>query len=100
MALARLFTEAGYTAKTFHSADPVIYNRGSIHKNLGYGPYYYHDNLGMDDYMLDTQLMRGFGYMTADQPFSTLFLRSRVTDPIRRRWPISPTPISPLRRPR
>ncbi len=74
MALAKLFTEAGYTAKTFHSADPVIYNRGSIHKNLGYGPYYYHYNMGMDDYMLDTQLMRGFGYMTADQPFFDFIL--------------------------
>ena len=67
--LANLFRAQGYTANSFHSASPTIYNRGQIHKNLGFEAYYSHTEMGMDDYMLDSQLIRGFDRMTADAPF-------------------------------
>lgn len=69
MSLARLFAQKGYTARSFHSADPVIYNRGAIHQNLGYEAYYSHYNMGMDNYKLDSQLIRGLPQMTEKQPF-------------------------------
>ena len=72
--LAKLFREAGYTANSFHAADPGIYNRADIHRNLGYEHYLYYRDLGMDDYMLDSQLIRGFGQMTAQQPFFDFLL--------------------------
>ena len=74
MSLAKLFREKGYTARSFHAADPTIYNRAAIHENMGYEQYYYYPNLGMDDYMLDSQLVRGFAKMTAEQPFFSFIL--------------------------
>lgn len=72
--LAKLFSAKGYTARSFHSADPSIYNRGKIHLNLGYESYNYWPNIGMDDYELDSQLTRGFAKMTEGDPFFTFIL--------------------------
>ena len=72
--LAKLFTAKGYKAKSFHSADPSIYNRGKIHLNLGYENYHYWPNIGMDNYELDSQLTRGFAKMTEGDPFFTFIL--------------------------
>ena len=72
--LAKLFAAKGYTCKSFHSADPAIYNRGKIHVNLGYKAYHYWINMGMDNYQLDSQLIRGFDKMTAQEPFFDFLL--------------------------
>lgn len=67
--LARIFTQAGYTVNSFHSANPTIYNRGNIHRNLGYEAYHNWQDMGMENYMLDSQLISGFDAMTAREPF-------------------------------
>lgn len=74
MSLAKLFAQKGYTVRSFHSADPAIYNRGAIHANLGYEQYYAHYSIKMDDYRMDSQLIRGYYYMTENPPFFTFIL--------------------------
>jgi len=74
MALPALFRKHGYRAESFHSASPIIYNRGAIHENLGFTKYnsYYH--MGMDDYMRDSQLIRGYEKMVGTEPFFSFII--------------------------
>lgn len=72
--LAHLFENAGYTANSFHSADAVIYNRGQIHRNFGYEAYHSYVDMGMDDYMLDSQLINGYNQYVADDPFFSFII--------------------------
>lgn len=72
--LAKLFREAGYSANSFHSASPTIYNRGAIHQNLGYEAYHSWVEMGMENYMLDSQLVNGFDLMTAQEPFFSFII--------------------------
>ena len=74
LSLAHLFEEQGYTANSFHSANPSIYSRGSIHTNLGFRAYHNYEDMGMDDYQLDSQMIRGYPLMTADEPFFTYII--------------------------
>ncbi|MBR5640964.1 MAG: LTA synthase family protein [Firmicutes bacterium] len=74
MSLAKLFEAKGYTSRSFHAADPGVYNRAAIHKNLGFEEYYFYNSLNMEDYMLDSQLTRGFSLMTLKQPFFDFIL--------------------------
>ncbi len=67
--LPNLFREAGYRANSFHAANPAIYNRGEIHQNLGFEAYHNYAQMGMSDYMLDSQLIRAFDLMTEEEPF-------------------------------
>lgn len=72
--LAHLFENAGYTANSFHSADAVIYNRGQIHRNFGYEAYHSYEDMGMDDYMLDSQLIHGYDQYVTDDPFFSFII--------------------------
>lgn len=67
--LPNLFKDKGYSANSFHSADPAIYDRGNIHRNIGFEHYYCWYNLGMENYMKDSQLINGFDKMSANKPF-------------------------------
>lgn len=72
--LANLFRDAGYCARSFHAANPSIYNRGEIHLNFGYESYNDYGDLGMDDYMLDSQLLRGYDQIVSDEPFFSFII--------------------------
>ena len=72
--LANLFRDAGYCARSYHSANPNIYNRGQIHLNFGYESYNDYGDLGMDDYMLDSQLLRGYDQIVSDEPFFSFII--------------------------
>lgn len=72
--LANLFRDAGYRARSFHAANPSIYNRGEIHLNFGYESYNDYGDLGMDDYMLDSQLLRGYDQIVSDEPFFSFII--------------------------
>lgn len=72
--LANLFEAAGYTANSFHSASPSIYSRGIIHQNWGYEAYHSYVEMGMDDYQLDSQMIRGYDQMVSDTPFFSFLL--------------------------
>lgn len=72
--LANLFCDAGYRARSYHAANPNIYNRGQIHLNFGYESYNDYGDLGMDDYMLDSQLLRGYDQIVSDEPFFSFII--------------------------
>lgn len=72
--LPNLFRDAGYCARSFHAANPNIYNRGQIHLNFGYESYNDYGDLGMDDYMLDSQLLRGYDQIVSDEPFFSFII--------------------------
>lgn len=72
--LANLFCDAGYSARSYHAANPNIYNRGQIHLNFGYESYNDYGDLGMDDYMLDSQLLRGYDRIVSDEPFFSFII--------------------------
>lgn len=72
--LANLFRDAGYRARSYHAANPSIYNRGEIHLNFGYESYNDYGDLGMDDYMLDSQLLRGYDQIVSDEPFFSFII--------------------------
>ena len=72
--LANLFRNAGYRAQSYHAANPSIYNRGVIHLNFGYESYNDYADLGMDDYMLDSQLLRGYDKIVSDEPFFSFII--------------------------
>jgi len=67
--LARLFLNEGYTARSYHQSDGSIYNRGNIHINLGYQSYTSGNDMGVEDIMLDTELIKGYESMTANDRF-------------------------------
>lgn len=72
--LPNLFRSEGYTANSFHSASRAIYNRGSIHENLGFQAYHPYTDMKMDDYMLDSQLLGGFDLMVSADPFYSFII--------------------------
>lgn len=74
LSLAHLFRGKGYSANSFHGANPAIYSRGPIHQNLGFEAYHNHADMDMDDYMLDSQLVWAFDSMVSDQPFFTYII--------------------------
>lgn len=72
--LPNLFRSEGYQANSFHSASRAIYNRGTIHENLGFEHYFNYADLGMEDYQRDSQLILGFDRMVSDQPFYSFII--------------------------
>lgn len=72
--LAHLFRNAGYRAESYHSASPSIYNRGEIHLNFGFTAYNNFADLGMDDYMCDSQLLNGYDKIVSDEPFFSFLI--------------------------
>lgn len=69
MALPAMFRQKGYRADSFHSSEPIIYNRGAIHKNMGFQSYNCHYHMGMDNYKLDSQMIRAYEKMVGQEPF-------------------------------
>jgi phosphoglycerol transferase MdoB-like AlkP superfamily enzyme len=72
--LAALFEEKGYTANSFHSSNPTIYDRGNIHLNWGYEAYHSYVEMGMEDATLDSQMINGYDQMVSDDPFFSFLL--------------------------
>lgn len=72
--LAHLFRAKGYTANSFHGSSGDVYNRGPIHVNLGYEAYHSGTDMGMQNYMMDSQLITAFDEMVSDAPFFTFII--------------------------
>lgn len=72
--LANLFRQAGYTANSFHGSEGTVYNREAIHQNLGYENYYSGSDMGMENYMMDSQMIGAFDAMTAGDPFFSFLI--------------------------
>lgn len=72
--LPNRFRDADYCVRSYHAANPNIYNRGQIHLNFGYESYNDYGDLGMDDYMLDSQLLRGYDQIVSDEPFFSFII--------------------------
>ena len=75
-ALARLLTEEGYTARSFHRSGGDVYNRAEIHENWGYEHYYSGEEMGIPagDLDFDTALMGAYDAMTEGDPFLTFLI--------------------------
>lgn len=74
LSLANQFRDKGYSANSFHSASPDIYNRGAVHENLGFEAYHFFADMGMEDYQLDSQMLGGYDQMVAGAPFYTYII--------------------------
>lgn len=72
--LPNRFRDAGYCARSFHAANPSIYNRGQIHLNFGYESYNDASVLDMDSYMLDAQMLNGYDRIVSDEPFFSFII--------------------------
>ena len=72
--LANLFCDAGYRDRSYHAANPNIYNRGQIHLNFGYESYNDASVLDMDSYMLDAQMLNGYDQIVSDEPFFSFII--------------------------
>lgn len=72
--LASLFRSAGYTARSFHNSEGTVYDRSTIHPNLGYEKYYGGSDMAMENHELDTQLINGFADMTSGDPFYSFII--------------------------
>ncbi len=72
--LAHLFRAKGYQAASFHGSDGSVYNREAIHKNLGYEAYHSGDDMGMENYQLDSQLDVAFDEMMPEGPYFTFVI--------------------------
>lgn len=72
--IANLFRQKGYTANSFHGSEGDVYNREAIHKNLGYENYYSGSKMGMNSYMMDSQLTVAFDKMVSDEPFFSFII--------------------------
>ena len=71
--LAHLFRDKGYTANSFHGSEADVYNRGPIHENWGF-TYHSGSDMGMGNYMMDSQLSVAFDAMTPADPFFTFVI--------------------------
>ena len=67
--LAALFRQEGYKARSFHSSPATVYDRGTIHPNLGYESYTSGKVMKMPYTQMDRYLLNGFSRMTAGDPF-------------------------------
>ena len=72
--LANLFKDAGYTTNSFHFNDSEFYNRGIMHKSLGYEKYNSIAKFGVPD--IESQLVSNmmkkdevYNKMVEQQPF-------------------------------
>ena len=74
LSLANLFAGEGCSVNSFHSSNPGIYSRGSVHENLGFEKYHSYVDMGMEDYQLDTQMLGAFDSMTAGDRFYTYII--------------------------
>lgn len=72
--IANLFTQAGYTAQAFHNSDGRVYDRDTIHPNLGYEAYHSGESMGMESTQLDRYLIDGFDLMTEADPFFSFII--------------------------
>lgn len=71
--LAHLFQDKGYEANSFHGSEAEVYNRGQIHEAWGF-TYHSGKDMGMANYMLDSQMSAAFDDMTAADPFFTFII--------------------------
>ena len=72
--LANLFKDAGYTTNSFHFNDSEFYNRGIMHKSLGYEKYNSIAKFGVPNIesQLDSNMMKTdevYNKMVESQPF-------------------------------
>lgn len=67
--LPNLFKEQGYTANSYHAANGAIYNRENVHHVFGYEKYHNWEQMGMEDYTMDSQMLNQFEVMVPSDKF-------------------------------
>lgn len=81
LALPRLFTNAGYTANSYHGNRGIFYSRFTIHPNLGFASYTSGEDMGGTTtgpkaWRLDSNLMLGYDRLAPKQeePFYSFII--------------------------
>lgn len=75
LSAAHLFEQEGYTANSFHGSPGTVYDREVIHKNWGYLKYHGYQQMHLQDYSYDSQLMDAFELFTShDHPFFSFII--------------------------
>lgn len=69
LSLANLFAREGYRVNSFHPANPNIYSRGSVHANLGFEAYHSHVDMGMEDFQMDSQMLKAYEQIAPQEDF-------------------------------
>lgn len=72
--LAHMFRAAGYSAQSFHGSEGNVYNRGTIHLNLGYEHYNSGIDMGMEDYTMDSHMLVAYDEMVREDPFFSFII--------------------------
>lgn len=77
--LARLFTNEGYSANSFHFNSSEFYNRGIMHKSFGYEKYHSLSDFGITgtEAELDSNILKNeelYQKMTEKEPFFNFFI--------------------------
>jgi phosphoglycerol transferase MdoB-like AlkP superfamily enzyme len=72
--IANLLKNAGYTAESFHGSEGNVYNRGKIHLALGYERYNSGNDMGMENYMMDHNLMVAYDHIVRETPFFSFLI--------------------------
>ena len=75
--IANLFRNAGYVANSFHRSNAGIYNRGNMHRSLGYEKYHSYadmgistENLSFDSYIA----IDGYDKIVRDEKFMSFII--------------------------
>jgi len=74
LSIANQFIKAGYTAQSFHGSEGSVYNRGVIHRNLGYESYNSGSDMEMENYTLDHFMMAGYDSIVRENPFYSFLI--------------------------
>lgn len=69
LSLANQFKNAGYTVNSYHSNGGHIYNRQAVHQAFGYEKYHNFEDMNMEDYTMDSQMINGYDVIMHDELF-------------------------------
>lgn len=67
--LANNFKNDGYEVNSFHTSLGHIYNRATVHKTFGYAQYHDYEQMGMEDFTMDSQMINGYDLMVEPDKF-------------------------------
>ena len=82
ISLANQFKNAGYIVNSYHSNGGHIYNRKDVHNAWGYEHYHNAEDMNMEDYQMDSQMINGYEKMIKDQKFMDFIITISAHGPL------------------
>ncbi len=72
--LPALFQKEDYTVNSFHRSNSGTYSRGEVHENWGYTKYHAGYDMQLDNYNMDSGLMKAYDLFTPDGSFMSFII--------------------------